>query len=78
MNVKELIELLGEYPSEMRVVVNGYEAGYDDLSPDQLSSVKIALDAGKEGWEGKYGDPGYRRSEDGEFVDALVLRRVSW
>ncbi len=78
MNVRDLIELLGEYPAEMRVVVQGYEDGYDDLAPKQLSRVKIVLDAGKERWEGKHGDPGYRRSEDGEFVDALVLRRVSW
>ena len=78
MNVKELIELLGECPAEMRVVVQGYEDGYDDLAPEQLSKVKIALDTGKDRWEGMHGDPGYRRSEDGEVVDALVLRRVSW
>ena len=78
MNVKELIEVLGEYPADMRVVVQGYEDGYDDLSPEQLSRVKIVLDAGKERWEGKHGATGIRPPEDGEVVDALVLRRVSW
>ena len=78
MNVRELIEVLGEYPVEMRVVVQGYEDGYDDLSPEQLSRVKIVLDAGKERWEGKHGATGIRQSEDGEVVDALVLQRVSW
>ncbi len=32
MNVQELIEILGECPQEMRVVVQGYEDGYDDLA----------------------------------------------
>ena len=31
MIVSELIELLQEYPAGLRVVVNGYEDGYDDL-----------------------------------------------
>lgn len=34
MNVCELIRLLGNYPADMRVVVNGYEEGYDDVSPE--------------------------------------------
>ena len=29
------------------MVVNGYEDGYDDLSPKQVSTVKIALNTGK-------------------------------
>ena len=78
MNVKELIEILGEYPQEMRVVVQGYEDGYDDLASDQILKCTIALDVGRERWEGMHGDPGYKRSEDDEVVDALVLRRVSW
>ena len=35
MTVKELVELLGKYPDDLRVVVNGYEDGYDDLSPER-------------------------------------------
>lgn len=30
MSVGELIRLLGKYPVDMRVVVDGYEEGYDD------------------------------------------------
>ena len=37
MTVNELIELLATYPGDLRVVVNGYEDGFDDLkSPDRL------------------------------------------
>ena len=41
MTVNELIQLLGSYPADMRVVVDGYEEGYDDLSQEQLCLVRI-------------------------------------
>ena len=80
MSVYELIRLLENHPPDLRVVVNGYEEGYDDLSPEQISLVEIALNTGKHEWEGHHGDPnGLRRSApgDAEVVEALVLRRVS-
>lgn len=80
MTVSELIKLLQEYPANLRAVVNGYEDGYDDLSPEQISIAKISLDTGTHHWEGQHGDPRHRVGEtsDGiEVVEALVLRRVS-
>ena len=80
MTVDELVQLLAAYPAELRVVVNGYEDGYDDLSPEQISLVKIALNTGAHDWEGKHGDPHDlpRGTPDAaEVVEALVLRRVS-
>ena len=44
MTVKELAELLGKYPDDLRVVVNGYGEGYDDLAAERISVVKIQLD----------------------------------
>ena len=61
-------------------MVQGYEGGYDDLSPEQISSVKIALNIGKHRREGKHGDlNGLTRKapDDAEVVEAVVLRRVS-
>ena len=80
MTVSELIELLQRCPDGLRVVVNGYEAGYDDLSPEQIFVAKISLNTGKHSWEGRHGDP--RDLKEGssgrpEVVDALVLQRVS-
>ena len=76
MTVNELLQLLKGYSPDLRVVVNGYEEGYDDLSPKQLSVIRVALDTGKHRWEGRHGDPNGRT--DGEVVaEALVLRRVS-
>ena len=80
MTVGQLIRVLQSYPQDMRVVVDGYEDGYDDLSPKQISAVRIALNTGKHEWEGKHGDPeGLTRSasHDAEVVEVLVIRRVS-
>ena len=81
MTIYELIQLLGKHPPDLRVVVSGYEDGYDDLSPEQIRVVKIALNTGKEEWVGKHGDANYLPQDklDGLKVEeALVLRRVSY
>ena len=82
MTVSEMIDLLGGYPADMRVVVNGYEEGYDDLSPGQVSVLRIALNTGVHDWEGRHGDADEASASEGSAesvttVDALVLRRVS-
>ena len=80
MTVRELIELLEQQPADMRVVVDGYEQGYDDLSPQQMSIVGIVLNAGVHHWEGRHGNPAHlavARRADVTTVDALVLSRVS-
>ena len=80
MIVSELLDLLREYPADLRVVVNGYEEGYDDLSPQQISIAKISLNTGTHDWEGRHGEPLHPAegtSDDAKIVEALVLRRVS-
>ena len=80
MTTGELILLLESYPPDMRVVVNGYEEGYDDLSPAQISVVRILLNAGVHAWHGQHGDPldNSKRSLDhARTVDALALQRMS-
>ena len=57
MTIGELIQILEDHPSDMRVVVNGYEEGYDDLSPEQVTVVKIELNAGTLARQGRHGDP---------------------
>lgn len=80
MTVRELIEHLERYPGDKRVVVNGYEEGYDDLSPDQIDVVKIALNTGMANWEGRHRDIYYvpaTSAEGIQAVEAVVLRRTS-
>jgi len=80
MNVRDMIDLLGRYPDDMRVVVNGYEQGYDDLSPEQVDVVEIVLNTGTHAWEGKHCDlddlPAKARAAT-KTVDALVFNRIS-
>ena len=42
MTVKELIEELQRFPSDMRVIRNGYEGGYSDVR--SISELDIVLD----------------------------------
>ena len=80
MTVAELVQILADHPADLRVVVNGYEEGYDDLSPGQISRIRIALNTGEREWEGRHGDPddgAADNSEPARIVDALALRRAS-
>lgn len=54
MKVKELIQILSQEDPEMRVVVDAYESGYDEL--DRLYQVEIARNpnADQKTWEGDF------------------------
>ena len=75
MTVSELTQLLATYPPDMRVVVNGYEEGYDDLEAHLVSVREIRLDAGNKWWEGPHREAWDDRMEGSAVVDALVLHR---
>jgi len=80
MTISELIETLKTHPGDLRVVVDGYEDGYDDLSARQISNVRIALNTGTQEWIGQHLDPRDIPSDVEQratVVDALVLRRLS-
>lgn len=53
LTVKELIEALAQYPPDIRVVVNGYEDGYDNLHVDSLSTISIRAKPNHAEWEGE-------------------------
>ena len=80
MTVDELVRLLATYPPDMRVVVDGYEDGYDDLSPKQLRVVKMSLNTGTREYVGAHGDIDYVPEEKLAGLDieeALALHRTS-
>ena len=43
MTVQQLIELLATYPAELRGGVNGYEDGFDDVTPERICTVPGAV-----------------------------------
>jgi hypothetical protein len=75
MTVEELMRILRTYPADLRVVVDGYEEGYDDLGADLVSLQEIRLDAGEAWWEGLHRDAEDARREGSAIVNALALRR---
>ncbi len=81
MTIAELMDLLRSYPPGLRVVVDGYEEGYDDLSPERILVTRIDLDTGTKSWQGQHGDPRDKRRSGPNTtrtVEALALRRASW
>lgn len=75
MTVAELIRILRNYPDDMRVVVNGYEEGFDDLEADLIYVRELRINAGEKWWEGRHRTLGDNRSEGNAIGEALVLPR---
>lgn len=76
MTVHELVAYLRRFPGGLRVVVNGYEEGYDDLDPSQIARIRIGLNTGRHHWEGVHGHPD--DTEDStDIAEAVVLQRTS-
>ena len=76
MTVEELIAILQDHSSGLRVVVNGYEDGFDDLAPEQIKVTSIALNTGRNDYEGAHGDPADAKDQ-ADVVEAVVLQRTS-
>ena len=80
MTVGELIKFLEGYPPDLRVVVQGYENGFDDVSSERVKVIRIQLDCGTENWEGRHQEF-FLQKEDTLTVDgvvsALALLRAS-
>lgn len=77
MTVEELIAILQGHPSDLRVVVTGYEDGFDDLTPEQINVTSIALNTGKHHYEGVHGDPAEAK-DPADVVEAVLLHRTSY
>lgn len=70
MTVKELIELLSTYSEDLRVCVDGYEDGYEDLTPEKVQQISIKLNINDGWWNGPHGV-----SIDPDAIQACVLTR---
>ena len=73
MNVDQLIKRLQMYPPDLRVVVRGYEGGYNDV--DTFENIKIVLDYHSEWYYGKHEDASniYNEEVKANVVDALQI-----
>ena len=76
MTVGELIEHLSQYPSDLRVVVNGYEDGFDDVAPERIRVLNIELDTGGDWFYGRHGSIAAKSDIEYERADVLALMRT--
>ena len=74
MNVQQLIEELQKHPPEMRVIVNGYEGGYNDLDSPEQKSIRLNVHLPDKWYYGRHDDEDYPfGSEDGSKETALLV-----
>ena len=75
MNNGELIDILKTYPPDMRVMVDGYENGFDDLVPNLVKAKDVRLDVSEYWWDGSHCDVKDRPTKGGTVIRAIVLQR---
>ncbi len=66
MTATELINLLQELPPEIKIVVRGYEEGYNDIQ--QLKPVKLKRELDAEWYYGEY-----FKDDSESSIDAIEL-----
>lgn len=71
MNVKQLKELLTQYPDDMDVVVFGYEDGYNDISTVQ--QINLVRDIHHEDYYGQHDEDYLNEYSDKEKTPSLFL-----
>ena len=69
--VKELIEALKSFPSDMPVIVSGYENGFENFY--QPTTIKVKHEPENMYFEGDF-QAG--EEEDEDLLDAVILQRV--
>jgi len=74
MNVQQLIEELQKHPPEMRVIVNGYEGGYEDLDLPKQKSIRLNVHPLDQCYYGTHDDEDYPfGNENGSKETALLI-----
>lgn len=76
MTIGELCIILEHLPADMRVVVNGYEGGYDDVVNEEIREITLALNVNKDSCYFGPHDEAIGTTEH-ETCKALLIGRVS-
>lgn len=71
MTVKELIDQLRTLPPETRVLVEGYETGYDDIV--ELRPLKVFRYRNAQEWDGEYQKDNEHSGKGSKAAPALVI-----
>ena len=73
ITVRALMALLTSFPPDARVVVNGYEDGYDNVTRDSLSLIKARPNPDARWWDGENNDAS-GKAESHDFSAVLIAR----
>lgn len=63
MTVKELIEKLSQEDPNMRVVIQGYEQGYDEVHLVEHTHIVRNMDNDKPWWDGEFNETSNKDAE---------------
>lgn len=73
MTIKELIAQLQQYPSTHRVIINGYEGGFNDVAIVQPK--RIALDVNTDLYYGDHEEFDSSEHDPSQLTHAILLKR---
>lgn len=68
MTVNELIQILSQLPKDQKILVNGYEGGFCDIS--SVRPIKVKLNVHTETYYGPHDDV------DGADTEAFLITRI--
>jgi len=68
MTVRELIERLALEDPSMRVVVQGYEQGYDEVHVVEYTHIVPNTDKDKPWWDGEFNETSNKETELALFL----------
>jgi hypothetical protein len=68
MKVKELIARLAVEDPEMRIVIDGYESGYDELDTTCFTKIKPNPNKNNKEWDGEFDEVVDLNDKEAEVV----------
>lgn len=71
MTVAELMDLLRDLPPETRVLVEGYETGYDDIV--ELRPLEVFRYRNAQEWDGEYQAKNEHSGQESHTVSAVAI-----
>lgn len=75
MTVSEFIEVLKTYPPDAVCAVDGYEGGFDLLTPELIFMQKIQRSEVQETYMGEYDDPYCLRGNPDPLLLSVIFSR---
>lgn len=73
MTAQQLIEELQQFNPEMRIFVNGYEGGYEDVTISEIREIALDVHTDEDWWYGRHEDAASELAKGKAIVKGIVL-----